>query len=181
MAVKKTTPKERAAARSKAKQGDQLKHTKAMVARPGKTSEAGMANIPASIARLGKVAIDAYRKGAQAGKAVGKPKPKVNPNGTAPANSPYSAQAFAKRAAAQKAEKEKLAREATQIKRRKATESAGSKNRYENTQKAKSLREEAALKREANRIKKNNEAKKSTNASIVSKRMIDRKGNSGWR
>ena len=42
MAVKKSTPKERAAARSKAKQGDQLKSTKANMARPGKTAESGM-------------------------------------------------------------------------------------------------------------------------------------------
>jgi hypothetical protein len=165
MAVKKTTPKDRAAARSKMKQGDQAKSSAARAARPGKVSEAGMANIPASIARLGKVAIDAYKRGTQA---ATKSKPKVNPNGTTPANSPYSAQAFAKRAAAQKAEKEKLAREAASAKRSKATESAGLKNRYENTQKAKALREEAARKTEAARIKRNTAAKKSTNASNIS-------------
>ena len=75
MAVKKSTPKDRAVARSKAKQGDQLKSTKANMARPGKTAEAGMANIPASIMRLGKVAIDAYKRGAKSA-VVGPAKPK---------------------------------------------------------------------------------------------------------
>ena len=47
--------------------------------KPGKVTESGMANIPASIMRLGKVAIDAYKKGTQAGKASAKPSaPKSN-------------------------------------------------------------------------------------------------------
>ena len=56
MVAKKTTPKERAAARSKAKRGDQLKNSRAASARPGKTSKAGVGNIPMTVAR-GAVAV----------------------------------------------------------------------------------------------------------------------------
>jgi hypothetical protein len=56
------------------------------LSKPGKVTESGMANIPASIMRLGKVAIDAYRKGTQAAAkptaSLPKSNVKVIPSGT---------------------------------------------------------------------------------------------------
>lgn len=60
MAVNKSTPKERAAARSKAKQGDQLKSTKANMARPGKVAESGTAGY--AVVRLAQAGVKSAAK-----------------------------------------------------------------------------------------------------------------------
>ncbi len=57
------------------------------LSKPGKVTESGMANIPASIMRLGKVAIDAYKKGQAAGpRGAGKPGSKVSRSGSTASN-----------------------------------------------------------------------------------------------
>ena len=168
MAVKKTTPKDRAAARSKMKQGDQAKTSAARAARPGKVSEAGMANIPASIARLGKVAIDAYRKGTQAAakpKATSKPKP-----ASADTQRKIAAEMRATKA---KADKEMAIKNAARADRAKAGKAADA--RQAGAEKYKAVYG-SKTDRTYDRKPLGPSGKKPT-----SQRMKDSKGNMGWR
>ena len=168
MAVKKSTPKDRAVARSKAKQGDQLKSTKANMARPGKTAEAGMANIPASIMRLGKVAIDAYKRGLKASPAkpaASKPKP-----ASSDTQRKIAAEMRATRA---KAEKDTAIKNAARADRAKAGKAADA--RQAGAEKYKAVYG-SKTDRTYDRKPLGPSGKKPT-----SQRMKDSKGNTGWR
>lgn len=138
------------------------------LSKPGKVTESGMANIPASIMRLGKVAIDAYKRGLKASPAkpaASKPKP-----ASADTQRKIAAEMRATRV---KAEKDTAIKNAARADRAKAGKAADA--RQAGAEKYKAVYG-SKTDRTYDRKPLGPSGKKPT-----SERMKDSKGNTGWR